>query len=93
MTTAEAVPAGAAAVASESTAADLPPLLTDQWLELARAGGRMTLETLRAFAPALELAERAALAPYDALRHAVASAVLVNVDVDVNVASRTLPPG
>lgn len=89
MATTEAVPAEAArATATEPAPAELPPLLTDQWLELARAGGRTTLETLRAFAPALELAERAAHAPYDLLRHAVASAVLVNVDVDVNVASR-----
>lgn len=91
MTTAEAVEKATAA--TEAAAPELPPLLTDQWLELARAGGRTTLETLRAFAPALELAERAAHVPYDALRHAVASAVLVNVDVDVNVASRITPSG
>lgn len=88
MTTTETVPTGAAAVAAEPAAAEVPALLTDEWLELARAGGRATVETLRAFAPVLELADRAAHAPYDLLRHAVASNVIVNVDVDVNVASR-----
>jgi len=91
MATAEAVQA-AQTTATAAAATELPPLLTDQWLELARAGGHATLETLRAFAPALALADRAAHAPYDLLRHAVASAVLVNVDVDVNVASRLAPP-
>lgn len=90
MTTAEAVEQVTAATEAPT---ELPPLLTDQWLELARAGGRTTLETLRAFAPALELAERAAHAPFDALRHVFASNVLVNVDVDVNVASRMSPSG
>lgn len=91
MATAEELQA-AQTTATAPTATELPPLLTDQWLELWRAGGRTTLDTLRAFAPVLELADRAAHAPYDLLRHAVASTVLVNVDVDVNVASRMAPP-
>lgn len=37
---------------------------------------------------ALEMADRVVHAQYDLLRHAVASAVIVNVDIDVNVASR-----
>lgn len=91
MATAEAVQA-AQTTATEPAATELPPLLTDQWLELWKAGGRTTLEALRAFGPALALADRAAHAPYELLRHAVASAVMVNVDVDVNVASRLAPP-
>jgi hypothetical protein len=64
--------------------------LSAQWLDLARASQQITMETVRRFLDTAALLTPAHLvrAEYGLVRHAVSSAVFVNVNVDVDVASR-----
>jgi hypothetical protein len=74
--------------------------ILQQWLELARTGGRTATGTVRKFADtdgvglpkrrelmnaALEMTERLVQSEYDLVRSLVQSAVFVNVGVDVDV--------
>jgi hypothetical protein len=59
--------------------------LLKQWLDLALTGPRTATWPMR---KALGATQRLAHAPYDLAHGFVNSAVLVNVDVDVDIASR-----
>ncbi len=67
---------------------DLAPSSDDlfnKWLDLAMTGPRTATWPMR---KALGMTQRLAHAPYDLAHGFVNSAVLVNVDVDVDIASR-----
>lgn len=84
-TSSSVVDRSAADAAGSSGLAPSSDDLLKQWLDLAMTGPRTATGTVR---KALEMTQRLAHAPYGLGRSFVQSAVLVNVDVDVDIASR-----